>query len=308
MLKRFRSRFHNRKGQGMVEFALVIPLLLLLLLMIVELGHMLFFYISVYSAAREGARYGAAVDDSDGTAKFADQVGIRDAAQRIAFIAGLADDQIDIQYDCGVPSARTTGIPNCTTGMLRVAVTVDATYESIVPIPAVPDFQVASTVVRTVVNNVEVEGNFPIPPAPTATTAPDCSKTPKPLKGHPYDKNLYPDWYVLVLEGDVIDVSMSVLDIHSNIHVKQVFYDIKIPTGDPAHPYRLPASTTENPNNFDTNYLWTGNDKSPLIYLEGRQLDEVPRYVYIQFKDGTYNADIMLGTWCGPTPIFNAKP
>ncbi len=76
MLTKMRRRFHNRKGQGLVEFALALPILLLLMLIIVELGHMLFFYVSVYGAAREGARYGAAVDNTGGAPKYEDQVGI----------------------------------------------------------------------------------------------------------------------------------------------------------------------------------------------------------------------------------------
>ena len=52
MFTKRRRRYHNRKGQGIVEFALILPILLLLLLMIVELGHLIFYWGSIYAAAR----------------------------------------------------------------------------------------------------------------------------------------------------------------------------------------------------------------------------------------------------------------
>jgi Flp pilus assembly protein TadG len=45
-------------GQGLVEFALILPLLLLVLLGIVEFGRIFFIYSNLFNAAREGARFG----------------------------------------------------------------------------------------------------------------------------------------------------------------------------------------------------------------------------------------------------------
>jgi hypothetical protein len=45
------------KGQGLVEFALILPLLLLLLLGIIEGGRIIWAYVTVQNAAREAARY-----------------------------------------------------------------------------------------------------------------------------------------------------------------------------------------------------------------------------------------------------------
>ncbi|MBW8383916.1 MAG: pilus assembly protein [Youngiibacter sp.] len=47
----------NEKGQSAVEFALVLPLLLILLLGIIEFGWFLNAKITITGAAREGARY-----------------------------------------------------------------------------------------------------------------------------------------------------------------------------------------------------------------------------------------------------------
>ncbi|MDN5293987.1 MAG: hypothetical protein PWQ91_690 [Eubacteriales bacterium] len=62
-----------------MEFALVLPLLLLLLLGIIEFGRIFNAYLIVTSASREGARYGAAgASDSEIVAKVKDAVMILD--------------------------------------------------------------------------------------------------------------------------------------------------------------------------------------------------------------------------------------
>jgi Flp pilus assembly protein TadG len=46
------------RGQSLVEFALIVPILLLLAVMLLDLGRAVYYYSVVYNAAREGARYG----------------------------------------------------------------------------------------------------------------------------------------------------------------------------------------------------------------------------------------------------------
>jgi hypothetical protein len=48
----------NEKGQSLVEFAILLPLLLLLLMGILEFGIMLNSYLTINNSAREGARLG----------------------------------------------------------------------------------------------------------------------------------------------------------------------------------------------------------------------------------------------------------
>lgn len=48
----------KRLGQSMLEFALVLPMLLGLLLILFDLGRVTYYYSSINNAAREGARYG----------------------------------------------------------------------------------------------------------------------------------------------------------------------------------------------------------------------------------------------------------
>jgi Flp pilus assembly protein TadG len=49
---------HRRRGDAIVEFALVLPILLLILFGILELGRVIDAWIVVQNAAREGARVG----------------------------------------------------------------------------------------------------------------------------------------------------------------------------------------------------------------------------------------------------------
>ena len=71
------ARLHERRerGQSLVELAFVVPLLLLLLVGIVEIGRFAFYSIVVSNAARAGAQYGA-----QSLATAADTAGITAAA------------------------------------------------------------------------------------------------------------------------------------------------------------------------------------------------------------------------------------
>ena len=76
---------HNR-GQTMVEFALLIPALLLLTVVTLDLGRGVYYYSVIYNAAREGARYGIIHPD--------DVVGIEAAARDLAI--GLDQSKLTI--------------------------------------------------------------------------------------------------------------------------------------------------------------------------------------------------------------------
>ena len=51
------------RAQAMVEFAIALPVLLLLLFGILETGRFLFIYSSIVTASRQAARYGAATGE-----------------------------------------------------------------------------------------------------------------------------------------------------------------------------------------------------------------------------------------------------
>ena len=54
---RSRARRLGQSGQAMVEFALVVPMFLLLLFLIIEGGRFILYYETLNNATREGARY-----------------------------------------------------------------------------------------------------------------------------------------------------------------------------------------------------------------------------------------------------------
>lgn len=63
MIRLFKSR--NKKGQALIEFALLTPLLLLMIFVFLQLGILLNIYISLNNIARDGARYAAVNPDTD---------------------------------------------------------------------------------------------------------------------------------------------------------------------------------------------------------------------------------------------------
>src|SRR6266508_4193456 len=86
-----RPRYLNQNAQAIAEFAIVLPILLMLLVGILEVGRMIFMYAAVNNASREAVRYASAVGlNSAGTVvKYNDCDGIRDRATRSAFFGPL---------------------------------------------------------------------------------------------------------------------------------------------------------------------------------------------------------------------------
>src|SRR5690554_2480659 len=86
-------------GASLVEFAIVAPLLFLLLFGVIEFGRLLATHTSVYTAAREGARYATATgEDPSGTPRYVDCDGIKDATRAKAPFLSGADVEIEISW------------------------------------------------------------------------------------------------------------------------------------------------------------------------------------------------------------------
>src|SRR5688572_10189771 len=77
------QRHASSRGQSLVEFALVLPLCLLLLMAVVDFGRMMAMNAAAATASREGARYGVAHGES-GSPQYVDCAGIRQAVRGIA--------------------------------------------------------------------------------------------------------------------------------------------------------------------------------------------------------------------------------
>jgi Flp pilus assembly protein TadG len=149
-----RSR-SQEKAQNMVEFALVLPLMLVLLVGVFEFGRMLFVYASVFTASREAARYGSAAGSHDGIPRYKDCNGIQDAVNKVASMAGI--QTIDITYDSGPGTAV---FASCSPSLniqnegMRISVEVKATYQPMVPLLNIQDFEIRSKSSRTILTPV----------------------------------------------------------------------------------------------------------------------------------------------------------
>lgn len=67
---RWLAKRQHARGQGLVEFALVFPILIILLIAVFDMGRLVFAYNDITNAARSGARV-AIVDQTNGVAQTA---------------------------------------------------------------------------------------------------------------------------------------------------------------------------------------------------------------------------------------------
>lgn len=94
------KRKGQRKGQGLVEFALIAPLLLFLSLAVVEGGWIVFNYVQLNNAMREALRYGS-VPSFTGVSQYRDCTGIYKVLAQNAQFAGMQESDVVVYYDNG---------------------------------------------------------------------------------------------------------------------------------------------------------------------------------------------------------------
>jgi Flp pilus assembly protein TadG len=164
-MKRYLQSFSWReKAQAMVEFALVFPVLLLLIYGIIELGRLIFIYSAVTTSSREAARYGSAAGKVGGTTpRYLDCAGILAAAQRSAILTPVNAGNLTITYDHG-PGTSTIA-PSCPAAQTqtivlgdRINVQVTVNYAPILPLVRFASFPITSTTARTILKSVEIKG------------------------------------------------------------------------------------------------------------------------------------------------------
>lgn len=173
-----------------MEFALILPLLLLLIFGVMELGRAFYVYIIVTSTSREAARYSSAVGVSEnGVPYYRDCAGIRQAANRIAVLANIPDQDIVIEYrdpnesvygSCPVGTAMGPASSNVGD---RIVVRVKRNFQSILPIQPLHNFEIRSETVRTIIKDIRV-GNADLPLVFTPTQTQTSTETGTPLPTH----------------------------------------------------------------------------------------------------------------------------
>ncbi len=139
-----RGRSSKRKrGQAMVEFALVLPIFMLVLSGILDFGFALYTRMTVINAAREGARAAVMVPANTDITTVAQAASISSAAG-----AGLTLSAPAVTcYQTSASPSSTTVIP-CNTAVSgdTVSVAVSYTYHSFFPLSFGATFNLGSTV------------------------------------------------------------------------------------------------------------------------------------------------------------------
>lgn len=129
----------NERGATLVEFAIVVPLLFLLLFGIVESARMVTEFTTLRTAAREGARFATTVDDSDGVPNYADCAGIIAATQAKAVVGELSAIQVTWDPPSGGPftcsnDSKSNPDPEDIVAGTFITVKVEGEFNSVIPL------------------------------------------------------------------------------------------------------------------------------------------------------------------------------
>ena len=177
----------------MVEFALVLPILLFVILGLFEFGRLIFIYGTVVTAAREAARYGSSSNWNNDISirvyegQYRDCPCIRGRSEHVDFFNVFTDGEITIQYDhgpggTGPVSSNIPGYPNIiatcdTSGNFilypdqrfyasdRIVVQVTADFTPMMGLVPIPSFTVRSVSARTLLGMIVLDSYIPFPSA-----------------------------------------------------------------------------------------------------------------------------------------------
>jgi len=185
----FRLPKKNR-AQAIVEFMLALPVLLMLIYGIIEVGRLIFIFSSVANASRQAARYGAASGEIDNVSFYQNCEGIRAVANQSAFI--ITFDKINITYDRGInPDGTSVPITDVNPDLAvdscpiedytvrngdRIIVQVSTTYEPILTILPIEPLEIVSASARSFLISIPIVGNA----LPTGFAAETSTPSPAP--------------------------------------------------------------------------------------------------------------------------------
>lgn len=169
----------RKRGQGLVEFALILPLLLLIMVGIFEFGRIIFLYANLFNAAREGARYGLTHPQ--------DYQGILGVAQERVTMLQLDNGDLAVSMDTGPASTDTctmSSTNDCASYAVvgnRVKVTISRMISPITPFfePFINDLNLTTDAARTI-QRVSMTVSTPEPPTGPAPGDPGTGDDPGP--------------------------------------------------------------------------------------------------------------------------------
>ena len=160
-LRRSAKRIHvDQRGAQLVEFAILAPLLFLLLFGIIEVGRFINTYATIWGAARDGARE-LTVETS-----YYDCDAIRNAALRTT--GGIGGETVAVQYSvgagisCPVAGNLTQAQANqigtaLKNGGVLASVTVSAPFSPVVKLVPLQPITISSTQTRTIYVDEKIE-------------------------------------------------------------------------------------------------------------------------------------------------------
>ncbi len=158
-------------AQGLVEFALLLPVLLMIILGTIEFGRILFIYTNINNAAREGTRYGMVHPK--------DQNGITNHVTERLELVSPSDIMMNITYDSG-PNTGPISMEQAFTSD-RVIVTLQYTIQPLTPLlrPLMPTGLMLRAENRRTIQTVRTSAPSTLAaPAPPPYIAPTETPTP----------------------------------------------------------------------------------------------------------------------------------
>lgn len=153
----------KERGQNTVEFALVFPLLLAVVVGLLEFGRAIWVLSSVYTASWEATRYAITVGvTGGGTPHYLDCDGIKDVATDFGGPGQVTDADVTITYDSGPGTGSIGSCPVNPTDLEsgdRIILQVIGHFDpaAFVPLLDIPSFDITSTTRRTLIQEVIIQ-------------------------------------------------------------------------------------------------------------------------------------------------------
>lgn len=138
----------KRRGQGLVEFALILPIFLLLIMGIIEFSYAFIVYTGMFNAAREGTRYGIV--------NALDRAGIQSAAEGKLLFVDPNQVNLNVAYDRGPDTDPSDVFTDTNQVQIGDRVLVHVAYDlpTLTPMvrPFASSFHIESRAARTIVS------------------------------------------------------------------------------------------------------------------------------------------------------------
>jgi len=162
------SEKNGFKAQAIIEFAIVLPILLMVIVGILEVGRYIFIYSAATNASRNAVRYASAVghDDAHGLTKFNYCQGIKQTALDSAYLVPDSSISVSIDYingagtkinECNLWSSTQVDPDYVYKTGDRVKVTVTVPYKPMVNLVPIKPRNIVSASTRTILGIVELD-------------------------------------------------------------------------------------------------------------------------------------------------------